>query len=249
MSANHSQHAGQSPPGAGNSTSRASNTSTTAGSPMPEGVLRKAFEVFPELPFIHSYGMTESTAALTLLTPRDTCVDWRDAGRLKSCGRPVPATEIRVVDGERREVPAARSAKSHPGAQMMLGYWNLPQATAEALPAVGATPATPAPWTTRASSHPGPAEGHDRFGRRERVLAEVENAIFAMPGDRRRCGDWGARRPLGRGCEGPCGVACRGKMSLRGRDRVLSLAAGRLKCPRSVEFRDTPLRSRAPEKC
>ena len=77
------------------------------GSPMPEGVLRKAFEVFPNCQFIHTYGMTESAAVLTLLPPRYTTLDGPYAGRLKSCGQAAHTAELKIVD-EKRQRSAAR---------------------------------------------------------------------------------------------------------------------------------------------
>jgi long-chain acyl-CoA synthetase len=60
---------------------------TYGASPMPEGMLRKALEVFPNSQFIHAYGMTEASPGLTLLPPRYTALEGPYAGRIKSCGQ------------------------------------------------------------------------------------------------------------------------------------------------------------------
>ena len=75
-------------------------------SPMPEGVLRKAMELMPHVRLMHGYGMTEASPIVTLLDPRYTVLDGPFAGRLKSCGQVVLACEIKVVDADRKEVPA-----------------------------------------------------------------------------------------------------------------------------------------------
>ena len=108
--------------------------STIGASPMPEGVLRKAFEVFPNCQFIHTYGMTESAAVLTLLPPRYTTLDGPYAGRLKSCGQAAHTAELKIVDENRHEVPRGTIGEvAAKGPMIMLGYWNKPQETAAVL--------------------------------------------------------------------------------------------------------------------
>jgi acyl-CoA synthetase (AMP-forming)/AMP-acid ligase II len=79
--------------------------------------------------------MTETTALLSYLMPEDHRRAL--AGRpqlLLSAGRPVVGTELRIVDGEDRPVPPGTVGEiCARGAQLMRGYWNLPEATAEAL--------------------------------------------------------------------------------------------------------------------
>ena len=59
-------------PGAGISTLSSLKCIVYGASPMPEGVLRKALQVFPNCQFVHGYGMTEAAPLLTLLPPRYT---------------------------------------------------------------------------------------------------------------------------------------------------------------------------------
>ena len=104
------------------------------GSPMSEGVLRKAIDVFPNCQFIHTYGMTESAAVLTLLPPRYTALDGPYAGRIKSCGQAAHTAELKVVDENRREVPRGTIGEvAAKGPMIMLGYWNMPQETTAVL--------------------------------------------------------------------------------------------------------------------
>ena len=70
------------------------------GSAIAEPVLRRAMEVFG-CDFYQGFGQTESSAGLTYLTETDHRVAL--AGRpelLASCGRPLPGTEIRIVDDD-----------------------------------------------------------------------------------------------------------------------------------------------------
>ena len=97
-------------------------------------MLRRALEVF-QCDFAQGYGMTETTAGATLLTPADHRRAL--AGRpelLLSAGRPLPGTEIRIVDAEGRSLPSGTVGEiAVRGDQLMRGYWNLPEGTAEAL--------------------------------------------------------------------------------------------------------------------
>jgi acyl-CoA synthetase (AMP-forming)/AMP-acid ligase II len=103
-------------------------------SPIAEETLRRAMQVFG-CQFAQGYGMTETTAALTILLPRDHARAL--AGRpelLLSAGRPLPGTEVRVVDENDRPLPPGTIGEVvGRGPQLMRGYWNLPEATKEAL--------------------------------------------------------------------------------------------------------------------
>jgi acyl-CoA synthetase (AMP-forming)/AMP-acid ligase II len=64
----------------------------------------------------------------------------------------------------------------------MKGYWNRPEATAEAIDATaGSDGRRGVHGRGRLRLHPRPGEGHDRDRRRERLSGEVENAIFGHP--------------------------------------------------------------------
>ncbi len=103
-------------------------------SPIAEETLRHAMQVFG-CEFVQGYGMTETTAGLTFLLPRDHERALREKpGLLLSAGRAIPGTEVRIVDEEDRPLPAGEIGEVVArGPQLMRGYWNLPEATAEAL--------------------------------------------------------------------------------------------------------------------
>ena len=100
-------------------------------SPIPLDLLRQAMAVF-KCGFVQLYGMTETTGAATYLPPDDHEVGGNE--RMRSAGRPYPGVELKVVDDDGKPVPARvvgeiciRSPAN------MLGYWNLPDATASTL--------------------------------------------------------------------------------------------------------------------
>lgn len=103
-------------------------------SPMPDAVLAAAIEKLPTWEFIQGYGMTE-TAALTVSLP------WRfhfdgDHGPAKraAAGRAAFGVDVKIVDPEGRELPRGTVGEiAVRGAQVMLGYWNKPEATAAAI--------------------------------------------------------------------------------------------------------------------
>jgi fatty-acyl-CoA synthase len=103
-------------------------------SPISERTLRTAMQVFG-CGFMQSYGLTETTQALTFLTPADheRALSGR-ADLLQSAGRAIPDTEIRIVDADDQPAPAGALGEIVArGPQMMRAYWNMPEETAETL--------------------------------------------------------------------------------------------------------------------
>jgi long-chain acyl-CoA synthetase len=103
-------------------------------SPIPLPVLRAATEVIG-CSFLQSYGLTESTGGFTLLGPADHVPEEALAHRLRSAGRPMAGSPVRVVDpvtladcpvGERGEVLVS-------GSRIMKGYWRKPEQSAEVI--------------------------------------------------------------------------------------------------------------------
>ncbi|MCX4834378.1 AMP-binding protein [Streptomyces sp. NBC_01016] len=99
-------------------------------SPMSEAVLERSMQRFPHADFVQAYGMTELGPVATLLLPDDHLV----AGLRRSAGRSAVAVDVRVVDAEDREVPPGTVGEIVVrGDNVMLGYWNRPEETAQAL--------------------------------------------------------------------------------------------------------------------
>lgn len=103
-------------------------------SPISEETLRKAAAVF-KCDFIQAYGMTETTAVLTLLLAEDHRRALKDRpDLLLSAGRPMLGTEIKIVDEDDNPVPNGTIGEiCGLGPQLMRGYWNLPEESAQAL--------------------------------------------------------------------------------------------------------------------
>jgi long-chain acyl-CoA synthetase len=103
-------------------------------SPMPEAV---AVDLMRKLPWVAAwqlYGQTESAPLLTGLDARYHTTEGPNAGRLRSAGRAMPATEIRIVDENDREVPRGQVGEIIArGPNVMKGYWGRDDLTAETL--------------------------------------------------------------------------------------------------------------------
>jgi len=75
------------------------------------------------------YGLTETTGSVTQLDEHDPV---ERPELLRSCGKPYPWVELRIVDDGGLEVPVGTVGEVWTrSAQNMLGYWNNPDATAD----------------------------------------------------------------------------------------------------------------------
>ncbi|HEX5096926.1 MAG TPA: AMP-binding protein, partial [Acidimicrobiia bacterium] len=102
-------------------------------SPITDTTLVRAMEVFG-CEFIQVYGLTETTGAITQLDGVDHDPVNRP-GLLRSCGKPYPWVELRIVDPDSGlDVPVGDVGEILiRGPQVMKGYWNNDAATAEAV--------------------------------------------------------------------------------------------------------------------
>lgn len=104
-----------------------------AGGPMYVEVLRKAIQVFGPV-FCQNYGQSEAPALVGVHKSEYDPNDPAKLSRLGSVGREYPGVMLRLVDSEGREV--GRNVQGEITARsdvVMPGYWNRPEATAEAL--------------------------------------------------------------------------------------------------------------------
>jgi acyl-CoA synthetase (AMP-forming)/AMP-acid ligase II len=103
-------------------------------SPIAAETLRRAMDVF-QCDFGQGYGMTETTAVLTVLTSADHHRALADRPELLlSAGRPAAGTALRIVDEQGQALPPGAVGEiAARGPQLMRGYWNLPEASAKAL--------------------------------------------------------------------------------------------------------------------
>jgi fatty-acyl-CoA synthase len=148
-------------------------------SPISDAVLRRAHEMFG-CTFLQLYGLTETTGGGTYLSPED-----HDAarGKLRSCGKPAPGHEIKIMDGEGRDLPAGEVGEICIKApNVMKGYWNKADATRAAVSECYLRTGDAGYF-----DEDGYLYIHDRVkdmivsGGENVYPAEVENAIFGHP--------------------------------------------------------------------
>ncbi len=94
---------------------------------MPVEVLRELRERLPQLRLWNLYGQTEIAPVATILFPDEHAL------RLGSAGRPTLHVETRIVDDAMQPVgPGEIGEIVHRSPQLLSGYWNDPDRTAEA---------------------------------------------------------------------------------------------------------------------
>jgi long-chain acyl-CoA synthetase len=78
-------------------------------------------------PLLEAYGLSETSPAATI-NPTD------GSHRMGTIGLPIPNTEIKIFDEDKKEVPTCeRGEIGIKGPQVMAGYWNRPDATKEVM--------------------------------------------------------------------------------------------------------------------
>ena len=150
-------------------------------SPIAESLLLDAKDIMGAK-FTQLYGLTETGGCGTYLPPEAHDPSW---GKLRSCGVPYPATIVRCLDAEGNSVPTGEVGEiAIKSAFVMKGYWNRPDATAEAIDEYGFFRTGDAGYF----DEDGFLYIHDRVkdmivsGGENIYPAEVENAIFGHPG-------------------------------------------------------------------
>ncbi len=103
---------------------------TYGASPMPAPLLERLLAELPWVELSQGYGMTESSAVLTLLTDED---HRRGGAPQHSAGRPVMGVRLSIQNPDGEILPPGEIGEvCAQGGNLMLGYWNDPAATAEA---------------------------------------------------------------------------------------------------------------------
>lgn len=145
-------------------------------SPITDDVLVRALERF-DCDLLQVYGQTETTGSITQL-------DRHDPELLRSCGKPFPWVQVRIVDDAGRDVPTGTVGELWTRSrQNMRGYWNNPAATAATI--------TPDGWLKTGDAGYVDREGyvylHDRVkdmivsGGENVYPTEIENVLMTHP--------------------------------------------------------------------
>jgi fatty-acyl-CoA synthase len=101
-------------------------------SPISEKVLVDAMRTL-KCDFMQVYGLTETTGAITALPPEDHDPEGPRKHLLRSAGKPIRGTEIRVVDAAGRDCADGDVGEIWiRSPQNMRGYWANPKATGDA---------------------------------------------------------------------------------------------------------------------
>ncbi|BBZ01370.1 long-chain-fatty-acid--CoA ligase [Mycolicibacterium chitae] len=95
--------------------------------PASDTLLREMAEVFPNSNILAAFGQTEMSPVTAMLLGDDAL------RKLGSVGRVIPTVAARVVDENMNDVPVGEVGEIvYRAPTLMAGYWNNPQATAEA---------------------------------------------------------------------------------------------------------------------
>ena len=210
-------------------------------SPISEEVLARSIATFG-CKFWQVYGLTETTGAVMNLPPSDHDLEGANKHRLRSCGLPGPGVEVRIVESDTGDDVSVGEVGEIwiRSAQVMKGYWKMPDETARSITADG--------WFKTGDAgyldNDGYVYIHDRVkdmivsGGENVYPAEVENVLMAHPGiaDVAVIGvpdeKWG---------ETPKAIVVRAPGTAATAVDIISFARERLarfKCPATVEWID-----------
>ena len=96
-------------------------------SPITLELLQRAITVF-DCQFAQSYGMSETSGPVVALAPEDHAVG--GTPKMASAGRPLPATEVKIVDPDGNALPPGENGEiCIRSIANMTGYWNRPEDT------------------------------------------------------------------------------------------------------------------------
>ena len=208
--------------------------------PIDATLLAKALAVLPGVSFYQGYGMTECSPIISVLPANAHLEPHASAGKLRSAGVPTMQAEVRIVDGEDRDVARGTVGEIIArGPMVMQGYWNKPEETVAALRGG---------WMHTGDSGYMDEDGFlytvDRLkdmiitGGENVYSGEVENAIAQMPEVSMSAVIGIPDEAFGERVHAV--IVLRPGVTLTAQavtDHCRTLIAG-YKCPRSVEFRD-----------
>jgi long-chain acyl-CoA synthetase len=101
---------------------------TQAGGGMAPALQKEVVEAFPHAKLFVMYGSTEASPRLTYVEPDKLSQKWG------SIGHAIPNVEVVVLDEHGKRLPTGTQGEiAARGANIMMGYWKSPAATAEVL--------------------------------------------------------------------------------------------------------------------
>ena len=101
---------------------------TQAGGPMAPANIERLKKALPDVLFYVMYGQTEASARLSYLPPEML------EEKLGSIGIAIPGVQLVILDENRRPVSSNTTGEIYArGKNIMLGYWNDPEATEQVL--------------------------------------------------------------------------------------------------------------------
>ena len=104
-------------------------TGIMAGSTCPVEVMNRVIDDMGARGILVAYGLTEASPGVTISE-----IDDPVETRVETIGRPLPGVEVKVVDGEGNALPDGEQGElCTRGHNVMLGYYKMPEATAEAI--------------------------------------------------------------------------------------------------------------------
>lgn len=103
-------------------------------SPISESTLIEAMQKLPQAAFMQGYGQTECSPIVCIMPREDHVLEGPRAGKLRSAGRATFCAQVSIRDEAGNEVPIGTVGEiAVKGPNVMLGYWNKPEETANAL--------------------------------------------------------------------------------------------------------------------
>ena len=215
---------------------------TWGASSTSEALLHRIVKAFPHVDLVHGYGATEAAPVITGLGPAYHRADFAERGKLGSVGYPAMHVDVRIFDEQDREVRRGEIGEIVVrGPNVMKGYLNMPDATAEALRGgwyhtgdAGYQDADGCLWISgrlkdmiiSGGENIYPAEVEDVLSRHPDV-AEV--AVIGIPSTQ-----WG---------EAVHAIVIRAEGAIPSEQDLIAFARKQLagyKCPKTVEFRTQP---------
>jgi len=99
------------------------------GSPSADELQRMIRDTFPNVATTsNAYGLTETSSVATVISGPDA------VAKPTSVGPPVPTVKVKIIDAAGQDLPVGETGEvCITGPILMAGYWNKPEATAEAI--------------------------------------------------------------------------------------------------------------------